>query len=88
MSDEKTIVPDQVVYDVAHELLGSCMNTVYGLMEEHGFSDANLTMEQFGIIDNITFECSCCGWWCETGDYGESGDYEQVCSDCGIDEDE
>ena len=85
MKEEK-IVPDEVVEAVAYEIMGTAINSLDSLFEDKGYEYMDLTYEQFDIIDNITFECAVCGWWCEAGDYGYSEDKEEVCSDCGEDE--
>ena len=49
------------------------------------FSDEdfnNLDGEQLGIIDEIVFDCTHCGWLCSTDELNESNDGENVCQDC------
>lgn len=33
-------------------------------------------------LDQLIFECSECGWWCEQGEANEGPNGEDICDDC------
>lgn len=81
---------DSVGGYIAHTLLGGCVSDVFSEIEklkDYGYpKDCLNEMAICYIVDQITFQCAGCGWWCEAGDYNtemcdETG--EDYCSQCG-----
>ena len=70
--------------ETRYDLATHIAEAVVGTCDFHGeyrkimdtFSDA-----EWGTFDEITFECACCGWWCETGDEDDFNG-ERYCSEC------
>jgi hypothetical protein len=65
-------------------LQGTCMHTLNDAVEavtDGKHTEADLTEANHDYISNEIFECTECGWWCETSEMGESDD-ENICSDC------
>lgn len=71
------LTPDEIIVivaeKVAYDLLGSCGN--FPDEVEHLTRESTLFCS---TVDDITMECTCCGWWCEAGEVNIDG----VCEDC------
>lgn len=67
-------------YDLVERYQGSC--TSLSWKDEDFLEEFNL----FETLDNIQFECTCCGWWYEAGEEGESLNGERYCTDCAEEE--
>jgi len=82
--DGNIIVPDSVIQSICEViLLGTCQ-TVEEVFEYFGIDYDELSHKQLCILDNITFCCDGCGWWCEG-----IADRDGNCSDCTeVDEEE
>lgn len=68
--------------EVAERLQGTAGHDLDSVLQDV-FRDDDLQMTDFHInllhhLDDITMECTACGWWCESGEL----DDEQVCADC------
>lgn len=67
----------------AEAATGSCMSIQEVLchIDQENFDDLDLDWD---LIDNLTFNCVCCGWWCEAGDWSniEEEANENVCREC------
>lgn len=75
---------------IGEELVGTCLLDIWSLAEDL-IEEGVVTQEWWNkheidvclVVDNITFHCVCCGWWCEVGDYAEiDTNGEEVCSSC------
>lgn len=78
-----SLTDDQVI-KLAKDLQGSCQSIEIHLYSLFGIDDINIiTLRQCGLLDDIVFNCTSCGWWCETGDFSENEDDDLVCSNCG-----
>lgn len=65
---------------VAEFLQGTSKSLEDGLESEFG-EGADVTdfdIELLRTLDDITMQCECCNWWCETSEL----DDDQVCDDC------
>lgn len=62
--------------DLVDHYQGSC----YSISGKH--SDFLEDFDLFSDLDDIQFECGCCGWWYETGEQGHCPDGEDWCEDC------
>lgn len=45
-------------------------------------TEDDLTDDDYDAIDNSMFNCTGCGWWCESHQARESSNGEQICDDC------
>ena len=48
-----------------------------------GFGDFKLEMLFWELVENFIFNCTQCGWWCETSDMAET-EGEWICEDCHV----
>ena len=81
--------PEFDVQKVIDHLQGTCMNTVASALSElydDIMFEEDLTDEDLAAIDNELFNCTACGWWCETSEQSLNTS-EQMCLDC-VDEEE
>lgn len=67
---------------IGHHLLGTCSAVTTELQEELD-NDPKLA----AAVEEITFCCNRCGWWCENGEQafdedGEDVEDGPVCQDC------
>lgn len=64
------------VQDLINHMLGTC----------ESIDLSEWTQEELQEFDEALFECACCGWWCENGDWATDYTIEKyggdVCSDC------
>jgi len=59
---------------LADALIGTCNGAPDELFEVQGLAEA---------FDELAFECTECGWWCEIGDMAENEEEdEHVCKEC------
>lgn len=75
------------VNSVIENLQGTCMNGIGDALDElyPGMNEEDLTSQDYDAIDQSLFECSSCGWWCETSESNTdpySEDSDQYCDDC------
>lgn len=78
---------DQIVTDIQ----GACstLDDVVRSVTDEQYCENDLTEEDHDYLFNHIFLCATCGWWyeiVEMSDSPQSG--EDVCNDCGEDEDE
>lgn len=62
--------------DLVSRYQGSCTSLAW---KDTLFLDE---FDLFEELDNIQFECNCCGWWYETHEQGEAPEGEQWCQEC------
>ena len=87
----------EILAIVERTVQGTCQSLMVNFDQaseyyEWGFDFDDLTAaeeeELCEYIDNLHFECSECGWWCEAGDYNIAAceaTGENICSQCGSD---
>ena len=70
-------ISDEVIIEIAEQLIGQCTCTIESLLEDRHEHWDDVTLEQFQLIDSIVLECENCGWYCcaEEVDNG-------ICADC------
>ncbi len=57
------------------------IDTEDGTLAEYGiFDEGDLTAEMWEIIEEYTFLCDECGWWCYDGE--QSIHYDGICDKC------
>jgi hypothetical protein len=74
--EDKTETRYALAQHIAEAVVGTC-----DFHSEYREIMDTFTSEEWGAFDEITFECACCGWWCETGDEGDING-ERYCSEC------
>ena len=67
---------------LADEIVGSC---IMGSLDGHidwineelstNFTEDDIDWD---VVNNVTFECACCGWWCESHQLAGDG----LCEEC------
>ena len=94
------VLTQKEIEEIAYDLQGTCKSIDQAICDVvdqrhtseriYDLSEVSNWKELCAHVDNVVFECACCGWWCETGDYAEVQDNPNgdVCSDCGPDEEE
>ena len=79
----------EIAETIAYDLQGTC-RSLAEIAESNEVDIDELSSEEedllYSVVDNITFECSCCGWWCEVGDWIDVDNGENVCTQCARDE--
>ena len=93
MSGAKYLLSQEELNELIAYLLGSCKSVDEALNDitegkvESAYEVDNED-EMYSQIDQVTFECVQCGWWCEAGDYAEVQDNPcgDICTDCGPEE--
>lgn len=95
--EKMRVLTKEEMQAIAEDLVGtpqSIESAFQNVIEDEDvdlFRDVVNDKELYETIDNVTFECVECGWWCEAGDYADyqpdptNGD---VCTDCGGSKDE
>jgi len=73
--------------ELAEELLGTCQSVSVDQLKEYFGENApdsliDLPIALLALIDEVTIECSGCGWWCEMHEINDQG----LCNDCQEDE--
>lgn len=73
--------PDFDATKVGERLQGQCMEGLSDVIEDMypGMTEDDLLSGDYDEIDNITFQCEECGWWCEDSQRGVE---DNKCSDC------
>lgn len=72
--------------EVIDDLLGSC-DSLHSVLNSYGFTDDDMTSQNYQRLDEEIFCCDSCGWWCESCEEHEhNGD--RVCDDCNEDDED
>ena len=79
----KKLTKDNIIDFAEDHLLGHCYTTFFdSSIKPYGFETlSDLPLNLLEVVDEITFNCVRCGWWCETGS-GEHIDGEDYCDNC------
>lgn len=67
--------------EVAEELEGTC-RSLHEVASEEETEDPDF----LEALDELVFNCTCCGRWFEVGEMTEDCDGELICTDCGSEE--
>jgi len=67
--------------EICGSLQGTCLNSLEQECENHGIDIDDLTYDDHLYIDEQIFNCTGCGWWCESSEANESDDGD-ICDDC------
>lgn len=78
---------DEQVDKLCKSLYGSA-DFIDNVLEFYGWgvTENDLTYEDHLAIDNVVFNCTCCGWWFGAGEWTEKETDELICESCGEDE--
>lgn len=75
---------EQFSVDLAYALLGTC-NSLHSYIDSLDEAEETFFYENETVIleylDNLIFECDCCGWWCGLDEAVET-DTGPVCDQC------
>lgn len=68
---------------VAKSLLGTCDATLETTLEKLGLPPELESNSAFLYgVDELVFECTCCGWWCSQDECNEDANNQWICDDC------
>jgi hypothetical protein len=73
---------EEKIKELAHDLIGSSgMSDLETYMEDEG-EIQDITLDEFKMIDEIVFKCTCCDWWCGEDEKETNENDEWVCREC------
>ena len=76
------MLPEEAANEAIQHLRGSCAP----LWEDYSEWEDEVFL---GIVDEAIFNCSQCGWWCDTSDLSRNEHIgELICVECSPEEDE
>lgn len=71
---------DARAHQIADELIGTCKSK-HEVMTQEEVDDHDLT----AALNDLCFECDCCGWWASTEELNNSGElegFDEACDEC------
>lgn len=74
------------IEEVADFLRGTCLYSYEDALEEvlgvrPDFYGDVMDKDDCQELDQLVFNCNCCGWWCDTSELSPVK-YEEICDQC------
>lgn len=79
-ADEARAALDARAHQIAEELIGTARSK-WDAMTQQEIDDPTLE----AALNDLMFECDCCGWWCSTEELNNNGEleaFDEVCDEC------
>jgi len=82
----RRLTQDQV-HELHAHLCGTCGTSLDTMLNDWGLEEDDLTHDDLQEIDALMMICAACGWWCDTDEFCDSHDgNELICHQCAEDE--
>lgn len=76
-TDEARAALDARAHEIAEELIGTAMSK-HDRMTQEEINDSTLE----AALNDLMFECDCCGWWCSTDELNNEDPSRELCDEC------